>query len=1429
MADKSNFVTQAVNFTSFVSGGVDARTGIYSVSVNVGKIAGNRGIGPTLPLILRYSPLNTVYMGMGNGWTFGPTIFRVSGDSGKEPATLFLSTGEQYGVSVTGKDVAVLQQKLRTFNFYYDDKYERYVIEHKSGAVEHLTAIDGNQNVYCASAIFDAAGHKLSLTWKIADGTGNQPYPLLMQVNDDATQIALFSATYNDDGATFIFLSSGYTPGSSQSESYRVDLDFPGRLMSKIVVTPKVGSDRLQWDFSKSYHSDTYWGTWIGGMVGPGGYTESVTYSPSGRGNAYPASASQPNTLPVVTDYYRDPNGGQGTLHSTYTYSSLNFLGYQYPNLIWYNYKDSMLEMPYDGSYKYFTVETQNYVDDTGNRKRIIKRTFNAYHLQEQEDIISGTNTMTTITGYDIAPNETLDGQRAWYQSPISKSVNWNNSDQPELTSFKWDEWGNPLVRNDPDGLVTSWSYYSELGEKGDCPPDPNGFRRFVKWERVDPTGVKGDWITQSALIQQTNYTYATAQAVSTWPSNKAPILKNSATHISGTSINNGEIQDAVTLAAVTYHYWPGAADQTANTDPLNAGRLYEQISTHYANDGSNSTFDTVEQFEYEYLGSNDPDYPYGLRVTHSLQATGVPNSVDRGPVVNNNGDGKTLTVHDVHTASVFTGRVWHKEDSQGNKTTYQYDGLGRQLVRTMDPKLNYENVLTYEYSIDKTGKLPFQVTQKDVKNNKVRYTMDGMGRQYKKEVNDVDHQKGGSKNDDSDIVYTLSTAKYDGIGRPWVSTVCDYSIDENNLSNVTNHSLTKTLQYDDWGNVRLATHDDGTVENTVLDPIAKTVKQWGSSSLDDTAVTGAYLTHYNYNYSRKPYRVERYPYPSSTSAYSIRSSQYDGLYRLRAETDERGNTTQYDYDDWGRLTKTTLPVVSPDSASNVVVRAYSPDSPEKRVVDIQVTTKPGDETSLVSVGTRIFDALGRVHKKTVGGRVWQNKYPNDFDTRPTYVIDPSGATRTYAYIPELGEMINSVSVSGIQQNYQYFDHIGVLQSASVTNGPTWTYTTRLSGRLGGETDENGRSMSYAYTVAGAPHIYTHIDGTVQTIVRDKHGRIDNVTDGQVTVTAHYDKLGRLDGWQAANGSHTLTTDLGGYKLGGSLDAYGRETNRTIKDSASNYQLSLSQIWTKNDLLYQRVRGGGIVETYTYDARNRLTTWDGDQSSAAYQYLPLDRYGKKIVKQTFTLDSLNNITKVVTQFVDDPNKWKTSTGTTTFTYDYASADPCQLQSGNNDSVAQEHGYPKAFTPTYNQLGQMETDGMGELTFTYDALGRVQTAASSLTGLSGTYGYDAHNRLCKQQVTDGQNDPVTQFYYRATGLVNLLQVDRFGKAVGDGTRLFRSAVGGALAQANTGSEQGTLLLGTNNLGSVISVSDGSSTPVERIYTPYGEEQVNKAAK
>ncbi len=69
--------SNAFNFSGFLTGGVDPRTGTYTCSLTLGELRSNFLQGPSLPIRLFFNPLQTHDGGFGKGWSLALTRYDV--------------------------------------------------------------------------------------------------------------------------------------------------------------------------------------------------------------------------------------------------------------------------------------------------------------------------------------------------------------------------------------------------------------------------------------------------------------------------------------------------------------------------------------------------------------------------------------------------------------------------------------------------------------------------------------------------------------------------------------------------------------------------------------------------------------------------------------------------------------------------------------------------------------------------------------------------------------------------------------------------------------------------------------------------------------------------------------------------------------------------------------------------------------------------------------------------------------------------------------------------------------------------------------------------------------------------------------------------------------------------------------------------------
>ncbi|MEV8599223.1 RHS repeat-associated core domain-containing protein [Streptomyces griseoviridis] len=446
------FFTQATNFSSAVTGGVDARTGLFTVRIALSNLVGNRNLGPSLPLEMSYSPLDSTDAGFGQGISLGLSTYDTA------DRLLSLSTGEQYKVQETGTRLILRQSKLDTVHFTKDK--DSYRIVHKSGDVEILTGPRGASDLKVPTALLTPAGHRLTLSWNF-----NGPRPRLREVKDETDTLLTVDCTGTSKTTLRVL------PGKAEGHDIELRL-MNGRLGG--VRHLGLGADApLDWSFDyDSMGRQGEWGSWLTGVTLPGGMTETAHYRADGH--QFPQSAGLP-ALPYVYRFVQAPGAGQPPIEATFTYTDNNFLG-GHSGVSWDSGRDNLYEVLTD--YTYGSTESRV----CGDRTTTITRGYDTYHLQTSEETRQNGFSRSVSTEYHAVRGRPFDGQPAQFQLPRKRTVTWTDNarrTRQEITETSFDAAGNPQSQTEPDGTRTEWTYYPASGSGGDCPPDPNGFARF--------------------------------------------------------------------------------------------------------------------------------------------------------------------------------------------------------------------------------------------------------------------------------------------------------------------------------------------------------------------------------------------------------------------------------------------------------------------------------------------------------------------------------------------------------------------------------------------------------------------------------------------------------------------------------------------------------------------------------------------------------------------------------------------------------------------------------------------------------------------------------------------------------------------------------------------------------------------------------------
>ncbi|GKZ33299.1 hypothetical protein AbraIFM66950_003142 [Aspergillus brasiliensis] len=599
-------------------------------------------------------------------------------------------------------------------------------------------------------------------------------------------------------------------------------------------------------------------------------------------------------------------------------------------------------------------------------------------------------------------------------------------------------------------------------------------------------------------------------------------------------------------------------------------------------------------------------------------------------------------------TSSLVSGLTIATKDRAGTETIQQYDLMGRLLQNTAAPGTAFEATTKHEYAVlaDTTG---WRVTVTDTKGVQTRYFTDGLDRVLQVETQDDD----GTWDQ-----YNVYTGTFRVVRERRYNSLDQCS-----------EETTRSLEYDDWGQVCKVTKNNGAVQLSAIDPIALT---------QTVGLEGEGQTRIQYNVFKTPTSealIRRNGTVESTVEYA-----HDGLGRRRQMTDGLGRCTQYSYDSFDRIVQTTWP------ENHAIITQYAAQSTAALPVAINLRDTTG-------FSEQLFDGLERPLRTTVGGRTTSNTYEGVAPV-PAQVTDPKGGSSQRTYEPALDYALTGRVTSDGTNAYQYNKQTGdVLElDSSLVAANLSFYISSLLSRETVETADGTRAMQYVYSQAGKLQEYTDINGQQHVIQYDAYGRQREINVATLKTTLSYDQADRVIMSMAQDSSTSRTVWKGTKKVSQSTQAYdatGLVTAHNLSD------------------------GDGTVtrqETFQYDSLSRLVDYQCKGTQP-----PVDEQDRSLRHQRFTLNGYDGFTQIHTTFADGSEN--------TQTYTYSAQDPTRLVRITNTHP----GKAASVDLEYDTNGCLTRDQHG-WTLVYNASHCLAAVYDDQNQLLCEYGYDATDRL-----------------------------------------------------------------------------------------------------
>ncbi|MFC8870227.1 RHS repeat-associated core domain-containing protein [Streptomyces sp. NPDC057148] len=300
--------------------------------------------------------------------------------------------------------------------------------------------------------------------------------------------------------------------------------------------------------------------------------------------------------------------------------------------------------------------------------------------------------------------------------------------------------------------------------------------------------------------------------------------------------------------------------------------------------------------------------------------------------------------------------------------------------------------------------------------------------------------------------------------------------------------------------------------------------------------------------------------------------------------------------------------------------------------------------------------------------------------------------------------------------------------------GRTAVLDLDAAGNLAKVTDTAGKATSYEYDSSRRLTKVVTPEGTVTLFTYDSRNRVTSMQRATGTSgSGHTGPTWRYDYTAAtpADGGTTTVTDPDGDATQYVHNADGEVTKVTDPlghSRHSTYKNHLTQ--TAIDAMGTGTDGtGGNTTTYGWDDRNNPVSQKlplgATASVSAYQTiagtdLPSDMTGANGRKDSFKYDTNGNTLSVTTS----------GTAGATREYTYNDADPtCGGFEGQRCTAKDDNGKVTSFS--YDDQGNLvkvkPPAPLGETTYTYDALGRVETVKDG-RGITTVYAYDSRDRV-----------------------------------------------------------------------------------------------------
>lgn len=474
--------SNAFNFDSYISGGVDLRTGQYSSMIRLATIAPEGPLDNSRDITLTFSMMEESNSGYGLGWTLGGSDFNV------HTRQLRLISGQTYVSQplsmAPGSQLRFVDRRLNDLVVRTIDTDTLHVI-HKDGLVEVLRRTVVNGPIFRLSQFIFENGERFRFAY--------------------AANNVLASITHEQSGR--IMLTMQYFNGmlesadalQEQGRIARSRFTYVNGQLRTVSIPFEIGAVNPA-VFSYQYQNTSNNFLTITRLSNPMGGEDFVRYEENGH------NFLDNLRLPFVNRLESFSGGGAPLIIHRYNYSQNNFTGF-----------------PFGGRFNpaednmYLNIAEYNYwgrdetLDNAGNVLQTKLNTYNRFHLLTNEQTTRAGLRFEKTYSYNELANQAFSNQPSNLHLPRQIVTRYQvisgGANRQEVETITTDNFGNELSRVEANGIRHEYEYYPIGGSTNRCPPEPHGlFQRFVSDERIRPaSGNEAPKLTTHTYIDLRN------------------------------------------------------------------------------------------------------------------------------------------------------------------------------------------------------------------------------------------------------------------------------------------------------------------------------------------------------------------------------------------------------------------------------------------------------------------------------------------------------------------------------------------------------------------------------------------------------------------------------------------------------------------------------------------------------------------------------------------------------------------------------------------------------------------------------------------------------------------------------------------------------------------------------------------------------------